>query len=100
MQAMTVRELLGIATESLRQNGFDDASREAEILLSHFLNRDRIYLYAYGSEPMDEDSCQLFFDLLEKRVAGEPLQYLLGTAEFMGITLKVDKSVLIPRQDT
>lgn len=97
---MTIRELLKIAEESLRLKGLEDASTEAEILLCHFLNKERIYLYAYGKEPMDEDSCQLFFDLLGRRVAGEPLQYLLGTAEFMGIKLRVNQSVLIPRQDT
>lgn len=100
MQAITVRELLKIAEESLRLKGLEDASTEAEILLCHLLKKERIFLYAYGQETVDEDSCQFFFDLLGKRVAGEPLQYLIGTAEFMGIKLQVNSSVLIPRQDT
>ncbi len=100
MPTMTVRDALKTAEESLLRKGLEDACVEAEMLLCHVLKKDRIYLYAYGKDPMDKDACPLFFDLLERRLEGEPLQYLLGTAEFMGITLRVNPSVLIPRQDT
>ena len=97
---MTLRELLNIGTDLLKKQGNEDAVTESELLLCHLLNKDRIYLYAYGREPADEDLCQTFFDLLQRRADGTPLQYILGTVEFMGIPLTVNESVLIPRQDT
>lgn len=97
---MTLRELLNIGTDFLKKQGNEDAVTESELLLCHLLKKDRIYLYVYGREPADEDLCQIFFDLLQRRAGGKPLQYILGTVEFMGISLSVNESVLIPRQDT
>lgn len=97
---MTLRELLTIGTEILKEHGNADAITESELLLCHLLNKDRIHLYAYGRDPADEGLCQTFFDLLQRRAGGTPLQYILGTVEFMGISLSVNESVLIPRQDT
>ncbi len=97
---MTLRELLNGGVTLLKEKGISDAALEAEMLLCHLLNKDRIHLYAYGREPVAEELRRRYFDLLEERAAGRPLQYILGTAEFMGVSLMVDESVLIPRQDT
>ncbi|MDD3537397.1 MAG: peptide chain release factor N(5)-glutamine methyltransferase [Bacillota bacterium] len=97
---MTLRELLTIGTNLLKEQGNEDAITESEQLLCHLLHKDRIYLYAYGREPADEMLCQSFFDLLRRRTGGTPLQYILGGTVFMGIPLTVNESVLIPRQDT
>lgn len=97
---MTLRELLAIGTDLLKNQGKEDAVTEAELLLCHLLNKERSYLYAHGREAAEEGLCQAFFDLLQIRTGGTPLQYILGTTEFMGISLSVDGSVLIPRQDT
>ena len=97
---MTLRELLGLGTDLLKAGNVGDALPEAESLLCHLLNKDRIHLYACGREPVNEDLTRRFMDLLGQRAEGKPLQYILGTVEFMGIPLTVDPSVLIPRQDT
>jgi release factor glutamine methyltransferase len=100
MSEKTVRTLFEEAVENLHRAGVEDATREAEILLCHVLKKDRVYLYAYGKNSVDESTCHLFSVLLSERMSGKPLQYILGTAEFMGLTLEVNSAVLIPRQDT
>jgi release factor glutamine methyltransferase len=47
-----------------------------------------------------EEQLVLIGDLLERRLKGEPLQYILGEWEFMGLPFYVDERALIPRQDT
>lgn len=96
----TVKELFEEAAENLRRAGIEDAPREAEILLCHVLKKDRIYVYAYGNALVAKDDFDAFSLLLSERLSGRPLQYILGKTEFMGLTIEVNSSVLIPRQDT
>ncbi|NCB43018.1 MAG: peptide chain release factor N(5)-glutamine methyltransferase [Clostridia bacterium] len=96
----TVRMLFEEGAQMLDQAGIEDARSVAEFLLCHLLKKDRVYLYAYGATIVDETVSDLFFSLIQERLSGKPLQYIIGTAEFMGITLEVTPSVLIPRQDT
>jgi len=96
----TVRMLFDEGAKTLFQAGIEDSRSEAERLLCHILKKDRVYLYAYGETLVDEAALGLFYSLLQERLSGKPLQYIIGTAEFMGITLEVTPAVLIPRQDT
>lgn len=99
-QTNEVRSLFDEIVEHLRRAQIEDATREAEILLCHTLKKDRAYVYAHAKDPLDRDVCDTLSLLVAERVSGKPLQYILGRAEFMGITLEVNPSVLIPRQDT
>jgi release factor glutamine methyltransferase len=72
---------------------------EDELILTHILKCSRIDLHLHKPQLTPEQ--QKRFDSIRKRRAkGEPLQYLLGDADFMGVTLKVDPRVLIPRPET
>jgi release factor glutamine methyltransferase len=72
---------------------------EDELILTHILNCSRIELHL--QKPQLTPAQQKHYDLIRRRRAkGEPLQYLLGECEFMGIPLKVDPRVLIPRPET
>ena len=73
---------------------------EAELVYSHIFNCDRLSLYLNKDNCLDGDKSAQIGRILKRRLKGEPLQYILGTTEFMGLEFKVDKRALIPRPET
>ena len=73
---------------------------EAELVLTHLLNCDRLSLYLNKDTDLGEDKSLLISSILKRRIKGEPVQYILGATEFMGLEFKVDRRVLIPRPET
>ena len=99
---MTYKKLLRQAKEDFDRNGIEDSGRNATELLGVALGEKP---FSIGFEnrltnPVDLKLKEKFLDLCKRRIAGEPLQYLVGEWEFYGITVKVGKGVLIPRQNT
>lgn len=76
------------------------ARLEAQILLGHALGKSRVWLIAHDSEALAPRQTDLFHKLLERRLAGEPVAYLLGEREFFGLPFRVTPAVLIPRPET
>jgi len=77
-----------------------EARREAQILLGHVLGVTRAWLAAHRDEPAPVASAAMFRELLQRRRAGEPVAYLVGSREFYGLDFVVTPDVLIPRADT
>ena len=73
---------------------------EAELLFSEILNCDRMSLYLNKEYILDKDKSVLISSALKRRISGEPIQYILGKAEFMGFEFRVNPYVLIPRPET
>lgn len=73
---------------------------EAELVFSHILKRDRLSLYLDRSELLPPEAGQRIAGILKRRIAGEPVQYILGFADFMGYEFLVTPDVLIPRPET
>ncbi|MDD2752532.1 MAG: peptide chain release factor N(5)-glutamine methyltransferase [Candidatus Omnitrophica bacterium] len=73
---------------------------EAEILFSQALNCDRMYLYRNRSLLLNTKISSYISTVLKRRIQGEPIQYILGNTEFMGLEFQVRPGVLIPRQET
>jgi len=73
---------------------------EAELVLTHVLNCDRLSLYLNKDICLDRNKSVQVSAILKRRIIGEPLQYILGSTEFMGLEFKVDKRALIPRPET
>ena len=73
---------------------------EAELVLTHILNCDRLSLYLNKDSNLSKDKAQAVSSILKRRIIGEPLQYIIGYTEFMGLKFRVDKRVLIPRPET
>lgn len=73
---------------------------EADLLACHVLGCKRSWLYAHGDQRMDANAQSDFNDLIEQRLEGRPVAYLLGEREFYGRRFMVDERVLIPRPET
>lgn len=73
---------------------------EAELLFMEILNCQRMSLYLNKDLPLNKDKSSLVASVLKRRIYGEPLQYILGKTEFMGLEFKVGKGVFIPRPET
>lgn len=99
-QQWTVLSLLQSAMQHLSERGFEEARLHVELLLAHVLHCSRLQLYTNYDRPLSADELATFKAFLKRRLAHEPLQYILGTTEFMGIPLRVDRRVLIPRPET
>ncbi len=95
-----VRQTLAEAAEALAAIGAGNPRFEAELLLAETTGRSRTHLFAYADEPVDAAARARFEALLERRLSGEPLQYILGTAPFRYLDLRVRPGVLIPRSET
>lgn len=77
-----------------------DSRLEAEVLLAHALGKDRSWLYAHSMTSLEPAQMLAFSDLMERRLAGEPIAYLVGKREFFGREFVVNRDVLIPRPET
>lgn len=86
--------------EYLAAKGVEKGRLNAEHLLAHVLRVKRLQLYLDFDRPLDMDELDRLRPLLRKRAAREPLQYLLGTAQFRELELAVDSRVAIPRPET
>jgi len=73
---------------------------EAELVYSHLLNCDRLSLYLNKELRLGRSQSVKASRILKRRITGEPLQYILGSTEFMGLEFKVDPRALIPRPET
>ncbi|MCM8800476.1 MAG: peptide chain release factor N(5)-glutamine methyltransferase [Candidatus Omnitrophica bacterium] len=73
---------------------------ETEILFTEILNCDRFYLYENRELILKKDRSSLLAAILKRRMYGQPIQYILGKTEFMGLEFKLTPYVFIPRQET
>ena len=93
-------ELLNWSAARLCDGGINDARLNAEQLLAHVLSVNRIDLYLDFERPLTAEEIKHFVSLLQRRLEHEPLQYILGYAEFMSLRFRVSPDVLIPRPET
>ncbi len=77
-----------------------EARLEAQILFAHALGVNRAWLIGHDRDTLSPDQERAIEDLLTRRLAGEPVAYLLGEREFYGRPFQVTPDVLIPRPDT
>ena len=97
---LTVLEIIKRSTEFFASKGIESPRLNAELLIGHALNRRRMQLYLEFERPLPEAELERIRPLIKRRGQQEPLQYIIGDAEFCGLTLKVDRRVLIPRPET
>ena len=97
---MTWGEWLSAACKRLEESGDLDAAWDADWLLSGEMGVSRAQLRFHRDDALPSDAQSRLDERLERRVSGEPLQYILGDTGFMGLTFLCDERALIPRQDT
>jgi release factor glutamine methyltransferase len=78
----------------------DRARRDAELLLLHLIQRDRAFLIAHPHDNLSAEGTVRYYALIERRLNGEPIQYITGETEFYGLPFQVTRDVLIPRPET
>lgn len=99
--SQTVQQSLQSARQQLAQMvPASEASIEAQILLMHILGVNRAWLLAHATDVVPEQSVQDYTHLVQRRLQGEPVAYILGYREFFGLKLTVTSDTLIPRPDT
>jgi release factor glutamine methyltransferase len=96
----TIRELTRTTTDYLRKKGVDEPRLTTELLLAHSLRMKRVELYLNFDKPLSDGELDTFRDFIKRRLAHEPVQYIIGTAGFMGLEIATHEGVFIPRQET
>ncbi|GAW68652.1 n5-glutamine S-adenosyl-L-methionine-dependent methyltransferase [Geoanaerobacter pelophilus] len=84
----------------LAEKGVENPRLEAEWMLCEALSLDRVGLYLNFDKPLSDAELALYRGMVARRGRREPLQYILGSQEFMGLEFRVTPAVLIPRHDT
>ncbi len=96
----TLLEIVNLSADFLEKKGIKNGRREAIDLISFSLDIRPLDLYVQFDRPLNEDELEKCRNLLKRRAAGEPIQYIRGKVEFFDCTLNVGQDVLIPRQET
>ena len=97
---MKYRELLQEGTEQLKKAAIADANVDAAYLLEYVCGIDRTHYLLCMTETVPPQMVARYEEAIALRASHQPLQYITGEQEFMGLSFQVSPEVLIPRQDT
>jgi len=96
----TIIKLLKWTTSYFESHDIDGPRIDAEILLAHALQLQRIDLYLQYDQPLSGNELSRFKNLIKRRINREPVAYIVGSKEFWSMDFMVTKDVLIPRPET
>lgn len=96
----TILKVLQWTTGYFQRQEIEQARANAEVLLAHVLGLERIQLYLRHDQPLTGDELAKFREVVRRRAAREPTQYITQKQEFWSLDFEVTPSVLIPRPET
>jgi release factor glutamine methyltransferase len=96
----TIKDVLEWTAGYFRKKGIVTARLDAEVLLAHCLNVDRLHLYLNLDRPLRQEERIRYRELIRRRAMREPVALIRGVKEFWSLRLKAAPGVLIPRPDT
>lgn len=97
---MTYREAYNKGIQLLKEAGNSESEIDSFYLLEYATGITRSMYYLDQNCSVDDEKCKLYMNYIERACGGEPVDYIIGTRSFYGLDFKVNKHVLIPRQDT
>lgn len=100
MTSLLVSDVIKMAEKQLATAGVESPKIDAELLYCYLKRVEKSKFFLEWSSLVDDRTCEQFFALVERRCRREPLQYITGIQDFMGLSLMVREGVLIPRMDT
>lgn len=93
-----IKALIQTAVQQLQHS--DSPQLDAQLLMAHALEVDRVWVMTWSDKEIEQTQEAAFLDLLARRIAGEPIAYILGQREFWGRDFFCNENTLIPRPDT
>src|SRR5258708_2700688 len=96
----TVETLLRDAVDRFRLAGSESPRLDAQVLLANVLGIDRTGIAAHPEAPVGDGAAARFAEAVVRRESGEPVAYVRGVREFMGLAFATDQLALIPRPET
>ncbi|MGB0263541.1 MAG: peptide chain release factor N(5)-glutamine methyltransferase [Opitutales bacterium] len=99
-ELLSIREIQQRTTAYFEQKGVPNAKLDADLLIAHALGIQRLELYLDLQRPLTAAQLDGLRPLVQRRAGREPLQYIIGSVDFAGVSLKVDARALIPRPET
>ena len=94
---MIYKEVYESGVNSLKDNNCKEAALDARLLLEFVCHTNRNDLLVHGDREVSEPDIRRYEAFIRRRSLGEPLQYITGEQDFMGLTFKTHESTLIPR---
>lgn len=98
--SLLVKEMLTMGEKQLMDSDIADATRDCKILYCYMMDIPFSKIILEYQKVLQDRLCDKYFELIDRRSKGEPVQYIMGCHEFMGLEFIVNENVLIPRQDT
>src|SRR5262249_36488592 len=100
VDAWTIGRLLSWTTDYLKRHGSESPRLDAEVMLAHVLEWQRVQLYTHFDDEIGERSRGDLRELIRRRARGPPVAYLVGRKEFFSLPFVVTPAVLIPRPES
>ncbi|KAJ3049337.1 hypothetical protein HK102_012522, partial [Quaeritorhiza haematococci] len=96
----TIGRLIAWTADYLKKRGAESPRLDAEVMLAHVLDFERVQLYTHYEDVVEEAPRAAYRDLVRRRAEGAPVAYLVGRKEFFSLRFDVSPAVLIPRPET